>query len=60
MHFSDQLAHEIARIAIRRGGVLSSNHVIGLSKFEFMRESVVAYTLMALWRASDLLIQTRG
>jgi glycolate oxidase len=47
------LAHEIARVAIRHGGVLSGEHGIGLSKREFMCEAVDADTLAALWRVKN-------
>lgn len=42
-----ELAHEIARVALRHGGVLSGEHGIGLMKREFMREAVDEATLEA-------------
>lgn len=42
-----ELAHEIARVALRHGGVLSGEHGIGLMKREFMREAVEEGTLEA-------------
>ncbi|RIH86677.1 FAD-binding oxidoreductase [Calidithermus roseus] len=44
-----ELAHEVARVALRYGGVLSGEHGIGLMKREFMREAVDAQTLAILW-----------
>ncbi len=46
----DQFAHEIAKVAIRHGGVLSGEHGIGLTKREFMRESCPPNTLALYWR----------
>ena len=45
-----ELLHEIARVALRHGGVLSGEHGIGLMKRDFMREAVDPQTLDALWR----------
>lgn len=45
-----ELLHEIARVALRHGGVLSGEHGIGFLKRDFMREAVDAATLEALWR----------
>jgi glycolate oxidase len=44
-----ELAHEVARVALRHGGVLSGEHGIGLMKREFMREAVDPQTLAILW-----------
>ncbi|RIH84466.1 putative FAD-linked oxidoreductase [Calidithermus terrae] len=44
-----ELAHEVARVALRHGGVLSGEHGIGLMKREFMSEAVDAQTLAILW-----------
>lgn len=44
-----ELAHEVARVALRHGGVLSGEHGIGLMKREFMREAVDQETLAILW-----------
>ncbi|HEX2863102.1 MAG TPA: FAD-linked oxidase C-terminal domain-containing protein [Deinococcales bacterium] len=41
----EALAHEIARIALRAGGVLSGEHGIGLTKRGFMSEATPAATL---------------
>ncbi len=43
-----ELAHEIARVALRHGGVLSGEHGIGLMKRAFMPEAVPKDTLAAL------------
>ncbi|MER3482187.1 MAG: 2-hydroxy-acid oxidase, partial [Meiothermus sp.] len=43
-----ELLHEVARVALRHGGVLSGEHGIGLMKRDFMREAVDAETLEAL------------
>nr|WP_246363342.1 FAD-linked oxidase C-terminal domain-containing protein [Deinococcus budaensis] len=43
------LAHRIALVAIRHGGVLSGEHGIGTMKRPFMREAVDPVTLAALW-----------
>ncbi|WP_019008130.1 FAD-binding oxidoreductase [Deinococcus aquatilis] len=50
-----ELAHEVARVAIRHGGVLSGEHGIGSMKLAFMREAVDAETLAALWRVKHAL-----
>lgn len=42
-----ELAHAIARVALRHGGVLSGEHGIGLMKRPFMPEAVPAPTLEA-------------
>ncbi|SEI64720.1 glycolate oxidase [Deinococcus reticulitermitis] len=42
------LAHEIALVAIRHGGVLSGEHGIGTMKRDFMRDAVDPVTLQAL------------
>jgi glycolate oxidase len=42
------LAHRIALVAIRHGGVLSGEHGIGSMKRSFMREAVDPVTLEAL------------
>ena len=42
------LAHEIALVAIRHGGVLSGEHGIGTMKRDFMRDAVDPVTLGAL------------
>ncbi|GIW24427.1 MAG: 2-hydroxy-acid oxidase [Meiothermus sp.] len=44
-----ELLHEIARVALRHGGVLSGEHGIGLMKRDFMSEAVDPETLGALW-----------
>lgn len=43
------LAHQIALVAIRHGGVLSGEHGIGTMKRDFMRDAVDPVTLSALW-----------
>lgn len=45
-----ELLHEIARVALRHGGVLSGEHGIGLMKRDFMSEAVDPETLEALRR----------
>jgi glycolate oxidase len=45
-----ELLHEIARVALRHGGVLSGEHGIGLLKRDFMSEAVDPETLEALRR----------
>lgn len=45
-----ELLHEIARVALRHGGVLSGEHGIGLMKREFMREALDPETLEGLRR----------
>ncbi|GGL99932.1 FAD-binding oxidoreductase [Deinococcus aerophilus] len=42
------LAHQIALVAIRHGGVLSGEHGIGTMKREFMRDAVDPETMTAL------------
>lgn len=44
-----ELAHRIALVAIRYGGVLSGEHGIGTMKRPFMREALDPLTLAALW-----------
>jgi glycolate oxidase len=46
----DEFAHDIARVAIRHGGVLSGEHGIGLMKRGFMTEATPRATLEAYWR----------
>jgi glycolate oxidase len=46
----DEFAHEIARVAIKHGGVLSGEHGIGLMKRGFMLEATPRPTLEAYWR----------
>ena len=46
----DEFAHEVARVALRHGGVLSGEHGIGLMKRGFMTEATPAATLLAYWR----------
>ncbi len=46
----DRFAHEIARVAIRNGGVLSGEHGIGLMKRPFMTEATPRTTLETYWR----------
>ena len=46
----DEFAHEIARVAIAHGGVLSGEHGIGLMKRGFMTEATPRPTLEAFWR----------
>lgn len=43
-----ELAHEVARVALRHGGVLSGEHGIGIMKRDFMAEAVDAETLGVL------------
>ena len=43
------LAHQIASVAIKHGGVLSGEHGIGSMKLEFMAEAVDPVTMTALW-----------
>ena len=43
------LAHQIALVAIRHGGVLSGEHGIGTMKRDFMRDALDPVTLGALW-----------
>ncbi|MFN3266334.1 MAG: FAD-binding oxidoreductase [Deinococcales bacterium] len=46
----DHFAHEVARVAIKHGGVLSGEHGIGLMKRPFMLEATSRITLEAYWR----------
>lgn len=50
-----ELAHEIARVALRHGGVLSGEHGIGLMKRAFMEEALDGETLKALQAAKQAL-----
>ncbi len=43
-----ELLHEIARVALRHGGVLSGEHGIGIMKRDFMSEAVDSESLEAL------------
>jgi len=43
-----ELLHEVARVALRHGGVLSGEHGIGMMKRDFMVEAVDSQTLEAL------------
>lgn len=43
-----ELLHEVARVALRSGGVLSGEHGIGMMKRDFMVEAVDSETLDAL------------
>ncbi len=43
-----ELAHEIARVALKHGGVLSGEHGIGLMKRAFLAEALDGETLKAL------------
>jgi glycolate oxidase len=49
------LAHQIALVALRHGGVLSGEHGIGSMKRDFMREAVDPVTLGALWSVKHAL-----
>ncbi|CAM4112930.1 FAD-binding oxidoreductase [Deinococcus marmoris] len=49
------LAHEIALVALRHGGVLSGEHGIGTMKRAFMRDAVDAETMTALWNVKRAL-----
>ena len=49
------LAHQIALVALRHGGVLSGEHGIGTMKRPFMREAVDPVTLEALWNVKRAL-----
>ncbi len=46
----DHFAHEVARVAIAHGGVLSGEHGIGLMKRSFMTEATPKAALEAFWR----------
>ncbi|SMB94006.1 FAD-binding oxidoreductase [Deinococcus hopiensis] len=50
-----ELAHQIAAVAIRHGGVLSGEHGIGTMKRPFMREAVDPVTLDVLWNVKRAL-----
>jgi glycolate oxidase len=50
-----ELAHAIARVALRHGGVLSGEHGIGLMKRKFMAEAVDGETLEAFRQAKAAL-----
>ncbi|TBH21443.1 FAD-binding oxidoreductase [Thermus thermamylovorans] len=50
-----ELAHGIARVALRHGGVLSGEHGIGLMKRAFMAEAVDPETLGAFLRVKEAL-----
>jgi len=50
-----ELAHEIARVALAFGGVLSGEHGIGLTKRAFLAEALDAETLAALGRVKQAL-----
>jgi glycolate oxidase len=54
-----ELAHEIARVALRHGGVLSGEHGIGLMKRAFMEEAVDEGTLEA-FRAVKATLDPQG
>lgn len=43
-----ELLHEVARVALRHGGVLTGEHGIGLMKRDFMKEALDPVTLGAL------------
>ncbi|RJF73652.1 FAD-binding protein [Deinococcus cavernae] len=49
------LAHKIALVAIRHGGVLSGEHGIGTMKRDFMTDAVDPVTLQALWNVKKAL-----
>lgn len=51
----DHLAHEIARVAIKYGGVLSGEHGIGLAKKPFMLEATPRATLEAYWAVKKVM-----
>ena len=44
-----EMLHEVARVALRHGGVLSGEHGIGLMKRDFMTEALDRESLEALW-----------
>lgn len=50
-----ELAHEVARVALRHGGVLSGEHGIGLMKRGFLAEALDAGTLEALRAVKEAL-----
>jgi glycolate oxidase len=45
-----ELLHQIARVALEHGGVLSGEHGIGTMKRDLMTEALDSETLAALWR----------
>jgi glycolate oxidase len=45
-----ELLHDIARVALAHGGVLSGEHGIGSMKRDIMTEALDSETLAALWR----------
>ncbi len=49
----DHFAHEVARVAIAHGGVLSGEHGIGLMKRGFMTEATPRSTLETYWRIKN-------
>ncbi|MGM9321212.1 FAD-binding oxidoreductase [Deinococcus aquaticus] len=54
-HAVHDLAHEIALVALRHGGVLSGEHGIGSMKRDFMTDAVDPGTLKALWNVKRAL-----
>lgn len=50
-----ELAHRIAQVALRCGGVLSGEHGIGSMKRAFMAEAVDPQTAAAYWSVKDAL-----
>ncbi|GHG11111.1 2-hydroxy-acid oxidase [Deinococcus piscis] len=50
-----ELAHRIAQVALRHGGVLSGEHGIGSMKRAFMAEAVDTQTAAAYWAIKDTL-----
>lgn len=50
-----ELAHRIAQVALRHGGVLSGEHGIGSMKQAFMAEAVDPGTAAAYWAVKDAL-----
>ncbi|WP_407928418.1 FAD-binding oxidoreductase [Deinococcus aquaedulcis] len=54
-HAVHDLAHRIALVALRHGGVLSGEHGIGTMKRDFMRDAVDPVTLGALWSVKGAL-----
>ncbi|MDO4264013.1 MAG: FAD-linked oxidase C-terminal domain-containing protein [Deinococcus sp.] len=50
-----ELAHRIAQVALRHGGVLSGEHGIGSMKRAFMAEAVDPRTAAAYWAVKDTL-----
>ncbi len=49
------LAHEIARVAIRAGGVITGEHGVGLMKRDFLSEAVDEVTLEAFYAVKSAL-----